>query len=175
MGRTFSFMARALIAAILFFATSSWAAEREIGVMFGRATDSDDIDIARLTYRHPLKDNGAWWMPAQLQLGASVWQVPDIRGTTRRFDLNATPIWRAGNSWGYVEGGIGVYLLSKTINNPAHRLPSSFQFGSHVGTGLRLGKNAALGIALQHLSNAGIKQPNGGIDLVLVTASLKLD
>jgi hypothetical protein len=32
----------------------------------------------------------------------------------------------------------------------------------------RLGKNHTLGIALQHLSNVGIKQPDGGIDLVLV-------
>jgi hypothetical protein len=74
--------------------------------------------IARLTYRHPLPEKDAWWMPTQLQLGASLWRVPDIRGQTRRFDLNATPIWRSGNSWGYVEGGIGVYLLSKTEKMP---------------------------------------------------------
>jgi len=29
-------------------------------------------------------------------------------------------------------------------------------------------------VAIQHLSNAGIKQPNGGIDLYAVTASLAL-
>lgn len=168
-------MARAVIALLFLVSQLSVAAEPELGLVFGRATDSQDIDIVRLTYRHPLPEKDAWWMPSQLQLGASVWRVPDIRGTTRRFDLNATPIWRTGNSWGYVEGGIGVYLLSKTINNLEHRLPSSFQFGSHLGTGLRLGKNATLGIALQHLSNAGIKQPNGGIDLILVSASLKLD
>ena len=46
--------------------------------------------------------------------------------------------------------------------------PSSFQFGSHVGVGMRLGEAGSLGIALQHLSNAGLKQPNGGIDLVLL-------
>jgi hypothetical protein len=68
---------------------------------------------------------------------------------------------------GYVEAGIGGYLLSKTINSPEHRLPSSFQFGSHIGAGVRLGEGT-IGIALQHLSNAGLKQPNGGIDLILV-------
>jgi hypothetical protein len=161
-------MARAVIALLFFVYQLSAAAEPELGLAFGRATDSQDIDIVRLTYRHPLPEKDAWWMPTHLQLGGSVWRVPDVRGTTRRFDLNATPIWRTGNSWGYVEGGFGMYLLSKTINNPQHRLPSSFQFGSHLGTGLRLGKNATLGIALQHLSNAGIKQPNGGIDLILV-------
>jgi lipid A 3-O-deacylase len=161
-------MARIMLAAILLFAGTTLAADREIGMTFGRATDSGDFDVVRLNYRHPLPEKDAWWMPTHLQLGAGLWRVPDIRGSTQRFDLNATPIWRTGNSWGYLEAGFGVYLLSKTINSPQHRLPSSFQFGSHVGMGLRLGKNATLGIALQHLSNAGLKQPNGGIDLILV-------
>jgi hypothetical protein len=161
-------MAKAVIAAILMISATGVAAQPEWGVTLGRATDSDDFDVVRLTYRRPLPEKDAWWMPTHVQLGASLWRVPDIRGSTQRFDLNATPVWRTGNSWGYLEAGIGVYLLSKTINSPQHRLPSSFQFGSHVGMGLRLGKDATLGIALQHLSNAGIKQPNGGIDLILL-------
>lgn len=163
-------MPRALLAAILMICAAGVAAQPEVGLVLGRAADSQDIDIVRLTYRHPLPEKDAWWMPTHLQLGASVWRVPDLRGDTRRFDLSATPVWRTGNSWGYAEAGIGAYLLSKTINNPEHRLPSSFQFGSHVGAGLRLGPRGehTIGIALQHLSNAGIKQPNGGIDLILV-------
>ena len=47
-------------------------------------------------------------------------------------------------------------------------MPSAFEFGSHVGAGFSLARNHTLGIGLQHLSNAGIKQPNGGIDLVLI-------
>ena len=113
-------------------------------------------------------------MPSHAQLGASVWRVPDIRGTTRRFDLNATAIWRSERRWGklggYLEAGFGGYLLSKAINNDENRVPSAFEFGSHVGIGMRLGPGT-LGLGLQHLSNAGIKQPNGGIDLVLVQYS----
>ena len=47
-------------------------------------------------------------------------------------------------------------------------MPSAFEFGSHLGIGFALTKNQSIGIALQHLSNAGLKQPNGGIDLLLV-------
>jgi len=47
------------------------------------------------------------------------------------------------------------------------------EFGSHIGTGL-LVKNASVGVAFQHLSNAGIKQPNGGINFYLATVSLEL-
>jgi hypothetical protein len=158
-------MARSVLAVILLLVMNSLAAG-EIGLTLGRSTESDETDVVRLTYRHPLAAK-AWWMPTHLQLGGSLWRVPDIRGTNRRLDLNATPVWRSMNSWGYVEAGIGAYLLSKTINSPAHRLPSSFQFGSHLGAGIRLGEGT-IGIALQHLSNAGLKQPNGGIDLILV-------
>jgi hypothetical protein len=161
-------MARFVIVLLLFVSQLSLAADPEWGLVFGRATDSDEFDVVRLTYRRPLPEKDAWWMPTHLQLGTSLWRVPDIRGSTQRLDLNATPVWRTGNSSGYIEGGLGVYLLSKTVNSPEHRLPSSFQFGSHVGAGVQLGRNARLGIALQHLSNAGIKQPNGGINLVLV-------
>lgn len=133
---------------------------------FGRGTESADTDVVRLGYRVPLQ--GESWMPSHAQLGASVWRVPDIRGTTRRFDLNATAIWRGERAWGYFEAGFGGYLLSKTINNDENRVPSAFEFGSHIGIGFSIAKNHTVGIGVQHLSNAGIKQPNGSIDLVLV-------
>lgn len=156
-----------LLAALLLIAQTSTAADPEIGLAFGRGTESAETDIVRLFYRQPLPLRDQGWMPTYVQLGASVWRVPDIAGKTRRFDLNATPVWRGENSWGYLEGGIGVYLLSKTINNDENRLPSSFQFGSHIGGGMKLGPGT-LGVGIQHLSNAGIKQPNGGINLMLV-------
>lgn len=162
-------MARAaLFAVALLLSPLCAAADAQWIVALGRASESQETDIVRLGYRHPLAPREAWWMPTHVQLGADLWRVPDIRGTTRRFDLSATSIWRREKPWGYWEAGFGGYLLSKTINNDENRLPSSFQFGSHLGVGFVLGKSQTLGFALQHLSNAGIKQPNGGIDLVLV-------
>jgi len=165
-------MFRAILFAVLWSATGAWAADAQWVAFFGRATESQETDVARLGYRLPLRESEAWWMPTHAQLGASVWQVPDIRGTTRRFDVNATSIWRNEKPWGYWEAGFGGYLLSKTINNDENRLPSSWQFGSHIGFGFRLGKNQTLGVGVQHLSNAGIKQPNGGIDLLFVQYTL---
>ena len=106
-------------------------------------------------------------MPTHAQFAGSVWRVPDIAGTTRRFDLSASAIWRAVRRWGYAEAGFGPYLLSKTINNADTRMPSSLEFGTHLGIGFDLGRRSSLGIAVQHLSNGGIKQPNGGINLLL--------
>ncbi|MGH8689873.1 MAG: hypothetical protein ACREUS_02485, partial [Burkholderiales bacterium] len=63
------------------------AAEPQWIAVFGRSTESRETDIVRLGYRQPLPASDSWWMPTHAQLGASVWRVPDIRGTTRRFDL----------------------------------------------------------------------------------------
>ena len=69
---------------------------------------------------------------------------------------------------------VGVYLLSHSIHNDNNRLPSALEFGSHLGAGVRLDPRLSVGFAVQHISNAGIKQPNGGINLYLLTASYRL-
>jgi lipid A 3-O-deacylase len=109
-------------------------------------------------------------------VGGGIWRVPDLAGTTQRFDLHATPIWRADFARTYVEGGIGLYLLSHTINNDVTHMSTSFEFGSHIGAGLRIGerRETRIGIALQHLSNAGIKEPNSGVNFILLSASFPL-
>jgi hypothetical protein len=149
-------------------------AQSELGLWLGRTSDAEETDVVRITYRRALKVEGrAWWWPQHLQLGAGVWRVPELTGPTRRIDVSITPVWRYDGTHGYVEGGFGAYVLSKTVNNDTTSLPTSFQFGSHVGTGLVL-KKASVGVAFQHLSNAGIKEPNGGINFYLATVSLEL-
>lgn len=172
---------RGTVAAILLAgASSALAAEPEWGLSVARSFDAHETDILRLTYRRPLEPrDGARWWPQQLQLGASVWRVPDLGGVTRRFDVNVTPIWRSesafgGAAKGYVEAGLGVYLLSHSIHNDTNRLPTSLEFGSHLGAGVRLDPRLSVGLAVQHISNAGIKQPNGGINLYMLTASYRL-
>lgn len=167
-------MRTALLAIALMIAAPGALAEPELAGFFGRATGGKDVDIARLAYRRPLEPDARWWWPTHLQLGASIWRVPNLSGATRRYDVNATAVWRRDTRRGYVEAGFGPYLLSRSINNPTTRLPSELQFGSHLGAGLRLGQRLALGIAFQHISNAGIEQPNGGIDFVQLTVGYAL-
>ena len=165
---------------LLASAGSVLAAEPELGLSVARAFGSQDTDVLRLTYRSPLapRDGARWW-PQQLQLGASIWRVPDLGGITRRFDLNVTPVWRSesafgGAAKGYLEAGLGVYLLSHTINNDNNRLPSALEFGSHLGAGVQLDPRLSVGLAVQHISNAGLKQPNGGINFYMLTANYRL-
>ena len=164
---------RALLLAGLLAAAPALAAGPELDLVLARSTKAKETDIVRFVYRQALPARSARWMPSQLQLGASVWRVPDLSGTTQRVDLNVTPIWRAESRRAYVEAGLGAYLLSRTINTDVNHLPSSFQFGSHLGAGLRLGGRGRMGVALQHISNGGLKEPNGGINLVALTAGVE--
>jgi hypothetical protein len=163
-------MRTALLAIALMIAAPGALAEPELAAYFGRATGGKNVEIARLAYRRALAPDARGWWPTHLQLGASLWRVPNISGTTRRYDANATAVWRKETALGYFEAGFGPYLLSRSINNTTTHLPSELQFGSHVGAGLRLGLHLTVGVAFQHISNAGIEQPNGGIDFFQLTA-----
>src|SRR5688572_15343418 len=124
---------RRLIAMLLLAAAPlAQAADAQLGLLLGRSFDSEETDVLRLTYRRGLNDGKAWWRPQQLQLGMGIWRVPDLEGRTVRYDFSVTPVWRRESGRGYLEGGIGLYLLSATVNNVSNRLPSAFQFGSHV-------------------------------------------
>ena len=83
-------------------------------------------------------------------------------------ELGLTPTLRLQQNDGhgmYVEAGVGAHLLSRTSLGPK-RFSTAFQFGEHVGIGYRFGDKGAIDLSLryQHLSNAGIKHPNSGIN-----------
>jgi hypothetical protein len=66
----------------------------------------------------------------------------------------------------YAELGVGFHFLSTTSVSTERQFGSSFQFGDLVGVGVRLGDKGQydIGYRYEHLSNAGIKHPNQGIN-----------
>ena len=75
-----------------------------------------------------------------------------------------------GTSAFFVEASIGVRLLSRTRVSPERTLSTAFQFSDQLGVGVQWGRDArsTLGVRYQHISNAGIKKPNPGMDFVLL-------
>jgi len=70
----------------------------------------------------------------------------------------------------YLEAGIGIsYLSGKTING--RDLSTRFQFEDRVGIGVTIGEENRHNLNLRyvHYSNAGIKQPNEGIDIFMIS------
>ena len=89
-------------------------------------------------------------------------------------DIGLTPVfrWQADERKGwYLEGGIGVHLLSELYENDGNSLSTRFQFGDHVGAGYVLGNGWDLGLKLQHFSNGGIKTPNSGVNFIVFKAA----
>lgn len=62
----------------------------------------------------------------------------------------------------YIEAGIGVALFENT-RIESRNLGSSFQFEDRLGVGVRF-YNQALSVRATHYSNAGLKNPNDGIE-----------
>ena len=63
----------------------------------------------------------------------------------------------------YVEAGIGLAAFSKTDVGD-QKLGSAVNFEDRIGFGLKLPGEQKVGVRLMHYPNAGIKQPNDGIE-----------
>lgn len=64
----------------------------------------------------------------------------------------------------YAELGLGFSLLSRDRLG-TRELSTHFQFSEHVGLGAEFGKGWFAGWRYSHYSNAGIEQPNDGLDM----------
>lgn len=90
------------------------------------------------------------------------------------WDVGLTPLVRfappPGRRWtAFVEGAVGAHLISR---NKVHRrldMSSAYQFGDHVGIGVRVGTIEVV-FRHQHLSNASTVQPNHGANFNILRA-----
>jgi hypothetical protein len=114
-------------------------------------------------------DVAYWWARNHGDSGPSLWEV----GLTPVVELRRAP---ASGMSCYVEGGIGIHLLSHTRIDE-RELSTAFQFGEFVGTGVNFGDHGryGIGVRIQHISNGGIKEPNFGVTFGEVRISYRWD
>lgn len=100
----------------------------------------------------------SYWDATQGRQPASVWQ------------LSATPMlrWWPGGQRLYLEGGIGPTLFSRTRFS-GEAISTAFQLGNHLGLGYQFTPAIRAGLRFSHFSNAGIKKPNPGLNLLQLT------
>lgn len=87
------------------------------------------------------------------------------------WDLGLTPTLRLEPGFStrghipFAEVGLGPYWVSRSVPYD-RRLSTAFQFGSFAGVGLHLGPRHSyeIGYKFFHLSNGGIRKPNGGLN-----------
>ena len=90
-------------------------------------------------------------------------------------ELGLTPTFRYGDEQGaYFDVGIGFHVLSETRISSNIQFSTKFQFGDHLGVGYRFDRYD-ISMRLQHLSNAGIRNPNPGVNFLQVRFQYWLD
>ncbi|MGF6758526.1 acyloxyacyl hydrolase [Paraburkholderia sp. GAS334] len=100
----------------------------------------------------------AWWHSSE----------GDVHKNTG--ELGVTPVIRfiKGSGWfrPFIEAGVGVRVLTSPTISRSYTLSTAFQFADMAGVGAQFGdrQQYAAGFRFQHMSNAGIKEPNPGIN-----------
>jgi hypothetical protein len=92
-------------------------------------------------------------------------------------DVGLTPVFRYmkdAKHGPYVEGGIGAHILSDSHINSDLGFSTRFQFGDHLGAGYDFGR-WDLQARFQHLSNGGMRNPNPGINFMILRLQRWLD
>jgi hypothetical protein len=158
-----------ITAALLLISTQAHSID---GVSVEAGSGTNSVDLWRI--------GAQWnWQKKWLQSGdwhvGGYWdaQIGQWHGASHITDIGLTPVFRLEKNTGYgpyLEGAIGFHYLSGKNISASKQFSTNFQFGDHVGAGFRFGAKGQydLGLRLQHLSNAGIKHPNPGINFAIL-------
>ena len=105
------------------------------------------------------------------EAGAAFWKASGNRDRASVWQIGLTPFlrWTFPNNM-YLEAGVGINRFSHT-RFADKTLSTQFQFGSHIGAGVNLSSAGRLGLRYSHYSNAAIKRPNDGLDVIQLTYS----
>ncbi|MFR0673008.1 acyloxyacyl hydrolase [Enterobacterales bacterium AW_CKDN230030176-1A_HGKHYDSX7] len=132
-------------------ATSQGGLTARVGMGFGWDKSWFETDTGRLT--------GYW------DAGYTYWEAGDASGGAHSLSFAPVFVYEfgGGNVKPFIEAGIGVAVFSGTSAGD-QEFGSAFNFEDRIGAGLKIGETQRVGLRAIHYSNAGIKQPNDGIE-----------
>ena len=119
---------------------------------------------AQMDFNRSWFETGVGRLTGYWDAGYTYWEGDE---TSSNHSISLVPVFvyefSAGSVKPYLEAGIGIAAFEKTeIEN--NDLGSSFQFEDRFGAGLRFAGGQEIGLRAIHYSNAGIKDPNDGIE-----------
>ena len=121
-------------------------------------------------WRHALGGGGE--LSARTELLLNEWRADDFGGGHQNFTQVALlPTLRLDPVSGgplYLEAGVGLSLMDPLYVTPRKTFSTRFNFYDVIGIGWRLGPTREVGLRINHVSNAGIKNPNPGEEFVQV-------
>ena len=159
-------LAASLAAAVLAFAGANLAQAAQVSGAVGATSQGD------MTYRIGMSfdwdktwlESSAGHVSGYWDAAYTYWEGGDASGA---HSLSFSPVFTyefSGFTYTpYIEAGIGLAAFSKTdVGN--QRLGSAVNFEDRIGFGLKLPGAQKVGIRAMHYSNAGLKQPNDGVE-----------
>lgn len=101
-----------------------------------------------------------------IELGAAHWKSRKSKSPKSMSQFSAIPVVRWWPSEQlYLDIGSGPTLMTRS-RFAGKNISTKFQFGSRVGVGYLTHGGHQFGLRYSHFSNAGIKTPNPGLDLL---------
>lgn len=164
----------ALAAALLLPVGAAHAAA--ISIAAGQSSESTHVLRAGLQWDF----NRSWWQSETGRL-TGYWDASysywDGDSGSSNHSLSFSPVlvyeFAGKQVRPYLEAGIGIAAFENTRLED-RELGSSFQFEDRLGAGLRFGQGQEVGLRIIHYSNAGLQQPNDGIEVVSLHYRLDL-
>ncbi|NYT75596.1 acyloxyacyl hydrolase [Alcaligenaceae bacterium] len=148
--------------------SSTWAETSSVSLRAGLNNNYQRYELAWVSpslWTHRFSGN---WGRLDLvgEMGAAYWHADGARSPSSVWQLNAIPMlrWTLQDRF-YLEVGSGPTIFSRT-RFADKALSTALQFGSHVGAGVMLSSASSLGVRLSHFSNANIKKPNPGLQVI---------
>jgi hypothetical protein len=165
-----------LVVAALALSTSASAVDGA-SIEIGFGNENTELTRAGLqwSWERRWRTARSWTVGAYWDVQVGRWDGPLRPGGRRQnvWDIGMTPVFRLERAertrvWPYFEAAVGFHLLSDLRINSERRFSSHFQFGDHLGAGVRFGERHRydMSLRLQHLSNAGLARPNPGINFL---------
>lgn len=151
----------------------------------GVTAGSEHTEVASIGLLLPVRASG--WLArnagpmslhGDVSLGA--WRASRMEGGHRTFaHLAGLLLWRhaiggEGSRW-FMDLGLGAAVFDRVYAAGTERFSTAFQFTEALGLGHRFGQDGAYEVSLRarHVSNASIKKPNPGANLVLLRLSAR--
>ena len=105
------------------------------------------------------------------ELGAAYWRAHSGSQPDSVWQLSAIPVvrwWMGSSQRFYLEAGAGPTVFNH-VAFAGKNYSTAFQFGDHIGMGYLVDGHSRVGLGVTHFSNADIKTPNPGLDVIEAT------
>ena len=148
------------------------AGESPWGASLGYGQGQDSVDIYRLGLLRQWQvrwlESDIGYVTGYFELSVNQWDGKGDAVTGVALSPVFQYMFKTRSVWHpYIEAGAGpAYIDDFRINN--RDLSTHFQFEDRIGLGVR-GYNLDLNFRYMHYSNASIKSPNDGIDILIGT------